>query len=48
MTLNEIKDMEKTDITRWAIHLLETIENSKLEKILELCQKNLDKSKKSS
>ncbi len=44
MTLDDLKEMEKTNVTRWAIHLLETAESDQLRKIMDLITKVLDKS----
>lgn len=43
MTLDELKNKEPTNSTRWAIHLLETMEKNQLEEIMEICKKILDK-----
>ena len=43
MTLEEHKELDKTNETRWAIHLIETMEKNQLEEIIKIIQKVFDK-----
>jgi len=43
MTLEELKELDRTNETRWAIHLLETMNKDQLKKVIEICTNVLDK-----